>query len=1084
MKKVIAFLAVLFCLLDARGDPVGDTLNPPVMSGVGTPEAVVTGTVGTLYRDTAGGAATTFYVKEAGSAATGWVAYGSPSGSGAPTTATYIVQTPNGSLSAEQALSALASGFVFVTNGTGVLSSFTIESQEAALEAVLDLSDLQGAVTDAQVPNDITLTYATYEAGFEGVLDLQDLQGAVTDAQVPNNITITLAATATALATPRTIGGVPFDGTADIVPETIEVVDSSASVTFPAILEGETGEQQPKTDAGLAYDATTGVLTTDVSFADGLSNYSATTLGNALNELSTVDGSGPNSATAKVDWSQLGNVPAGFADGTDDGGGGGGADADAIHDNVSGEIAVVTEKTLPIGADLAIIEDSAASNAKKKIQLANMETLLEAVMDLNQMQGAVTDAQVPDGITVNTANAGDSATAFFTTGQIERTRGGTGVDSSAYGDGLFGSNSSNVTTDVDTVPELETALGGANLIQSTEIDTLSELNTLLTDGDFVATTRSITISGTANEITSSTGAQDLSTDRTWTLSLPTSIDLGGKTSFEIPNAAAPLVDAFGEIAGDNNLWASSRGAPVFFDGTASVALLGTLVSDTPTNGQIPRWNTGGTITWETFTTSPGGSDTQLQYNDGGTLNGTTGLTWNDSTNELAVDTLGVTALNVNSFRILDNVDQSHAMVLRSNEDLVSDVDLNLDLNGATRTMEVAGNVVISGTNTGDQTITLTGEATGTGTGSFAVTLADSVAVSSWTLTTPTIVGAVVFPDDTRQTFNPGSTNAGLNAGAQAGDPSTPSNGDIWYDSTANTLDARINGATVQLGAGGGAGTGVDYLVGTADGTLSAEIVVGTSPGGELGGTWASPTIDDGVTVTTWVLGASTATTASANDNDTSLATTAYVQTELTGYASDTVTFTNKTLTSPTMTTPVLGTPASGTLTNATGLPISTGVSGLGTGVATALAANANGTGGLTTDTGTVSLTNKTLTDASNTLPCEFIIACSDMTTALTTGTGKAYFRAPYAFTVTSVSASVFTAPTGAGITVDVNDSGTTIMSTTKIGIDATEKTSVTGTAGVVTDTAIAADAEITFDIDGVGSTIAGAGLIVTIQGTR
>lgn len=54
---------------------------------------------------------------------------------------------------------------------------------------------------------------------------------------------------------------------------------------------------------------------------------------------------------------------------------------------------------------------------------------------------------------------------------------------------------------------------------------------------------------------------------------------------------------------------------------------------------------------------------------------------------------------------------------------------------------------------------------------------------------------------------------------------------------------------------------------------------GASPGGELGNTWASPTIDDSVTVTGWELGASTATTPSASDNDTSLATTAYVQTE-------------------------------------------------------------------------------------------------------------------------------------------------------------------------------------------------------------
>lgn len=112
------------------------------------------------------------------------------------------------------------------------------------------------------------------------------------------------------------------------------------------------------------------------------------------------------------------------------------------------------------------------------------------------------------------------------------------------------------------------------------------------------------------------------------------------------------------------------------------------------------------------------------------------------------------------------------------------------------------------------------------------------------------------------------------------------------------------------------------------------------------------------------------------------------------------------------------------------------------------------------------------------------LAISDESTNLTTGTGKLTFRMPYAMTLTGVRASVKTAPTGSTVIVDINEEGVSVIST-KLSIDATEKTSTTAaSAAVISDSAIADDAEITVDIDQIGSTIAGQGLKVTLYGTR
>jgi hypothetical protein len=93
------------------------------------------------------------------------------------------------------------------------------------------------------------------------------------------------------------------------------------------------------------------------------------------------------------------------------------------------------------------------------------------------------------------------------------------------------------------------------------------------------------------------------------------------------------------------------------------------------------------------------------------------------------------------------------------------------------------------------------------------------------------------------------------------------------------------------------------------------------------------------------------------------------------------------------------------------------------------------------------------------------IACSDETTAIVAATGVAKFRMQYAMKLTAVRASLSTAAASGTFTVDINESGSSILST-KLTIDATEKTSRTAAAAaVISDSSLADDAEISIDVD-------------------
>jgi hypothetical protein len=115
---------------------------------------------------------------------------------------------------------------------------------------------------------------------------------------------------------------------------------------------------------------------------------------------------------------------------------------------------------------------------------------------------------------------------------------------------------------------------------------------------------------------------------------------------------------------------------------------------------------------------------------------------------------------------------------------------------------------------------------------------------------------------------------------------------------------------------------------------------------------------------------------------------------------------------------------------------------------------------------------------------EMTVAVSDETTALTAGTSKITFRMPRAITLTGVRASLVVAQASGPIfTVDINQGGSTVLSTL-LTIDNTGKTSVTAaTPAVIGTSALTDDAEMSIDIDQVGDGTA-KGLKLTLYGTR
>ena len=264
---------------------------------------------------------------------------------------------------------------------TTSLRGFMTPADKQLLQGPLGTAWESGLAVTAHTPNNQTVDYTSgyywvagirYNIASGGTFDLTSIY-----ASLANGERAVVEIYVDADQTLKTVLGTPTSGSKPVPPS-----HPANTVSMAWVIIGKAGNGSPNTIKSPDISDTRLVVGRSVASIDEQAKVSATdtTTSYLVNKLAA----GTNIAISTLNpaaneqlqiaspafGSSVGTVCQGNDSRLSDNR----TDGNAIHKAVSGEIAAMTAKGTPIGADLLVIEDSADSNSKKKIQISTLPT--------------------------------------------------------------------------------------------------------------------------------------------------------------------------------------------------------------------------------------------------------------------------------------------------------------------------------------------------------------------------------------------------------------------------------------------------------------------------------------------------------------------------------------------------------------------------------------------------------------------------------------------------------------------------------------------------------------------------------------